>query len=475
MTLKPYKCILFYSITECYKNFFLCLQIDLAIYKVRRQRDGPTNMTLKDFIDFFEENAEVPGEDEPEKPFVLKYQSHTKKGKPDPQKYDRDTFLFCCVMSTRRLLSNALNSNTIQADSTYKLMWEGYPLHVFGTTDHQRTFHIIAFAFSTKEDSGVFEFCFQAIKDKTKEIFDKDTNVEYLISDAAGAIKNGFRKVWPNAKLITCYFHVMKNVKEFKFDSMENREIIQKHIRQLYYSPSTEHFDAGCQLFLKECKKIKESKFATYFEKTWLSDKNKNWYHGFVNFVPKTNNAIESTNRRIKDDFDFRVKQPLSSFKTIIKNVLKTYSLEYTDGTRSFKKELNISQAQYAKADEWASTERMCIVVKTNYSTRYYLPSGTESKLDKGILNLYKSKNYKTPRKFEENVRSVWVVEISNNEDMQNITCTCPDFYDKYSCKHCIGMSQRLHIGDVPSNAVYVEKKRKVGRPKKTGPALSRE
>lgn len=120
--------------------------------------------------------------------------------------------------------------------------------------------------------------------------------------------------------------------------------------------------------------------------------------------------------------------------------------MEYKDGTRSFKNELNISRAQYAKADEWASAERKCIVKKTDYSTRYYLPPGTESKMDKGILNLYISMKYKTIGEFAENIRNVWVVEIPNNENTQSITCTCPDCYDKYSRKHCIGMSLRLHI-----------------------------
>lgn len=245
-------------------------------------------------------------------------------------------------------------------------------------------------------------------------------NIPYLVSDADGALKNGFLKIWPNGTTITCYFHMMKNVKEFNFRSATNLKLIQEHLRQLMQSPSTQHFEKGCDLFLKKCRKLKDTHFADYFQRIWLNAKNKNWHHGLINFIPTTNNAIESTNKRIKDDFNLRVKQPMSAFKTIIMDVLRTYSLEYTDGTRNFNTELHITRDQYNKAFQWAVSKKTCIIKKSQNATCYYLPPGTEDKLDRKILNLFKKMNYKISPSSKKIYIYMWMVKISNVENVQH-------------------------------------------------------
>jgi hypothetical protein len=43
-------------------------------------------------------------------------------------------------------------------------------------------------------------------------------------------------------------------------------------------------------------------KFIDYFMKWWLSPKRCGWFDHYADFIPITNNALESTNRYVKDN-----------------------------------------------------------------------------------------------------------------------------------------------------------------------------
>ena len=45
------------------------------------------------------------------------------------------------VSTTKRLLSIAEKSRMIQANTTYKLLWQGYPVIIMGTSDLDNIFH----------------------------------------------------------------------------------------------------------------------------------------------------------------------------------------------------------------------------------------------------------------------------------------------------------------------------------------------
>ena len=48
-----------------------------------------------------------------------------------------------------------------------------------------------------------------------------------------------------------------------------------------------------------------EEKFLQYFSSQWLNSKN-GWFEGLATYVPSTNNALEATNRVIKDEDTLR-------------------------------------------------------------------------------------------------------------------------------------------------------------------------
>ena len=56
------------------------------------------------------------------------------------------------AMSTSRLLRHTTVSEMLQADATYKLCWQGYPILIVGTSDiRDHTFHPIALAVCARE------------------------------------------------------------------------------------------------------------------------------------------------------------------------------------------------------------------------------------------------------------------------------------------------------------------------------------
>ncbi len=58
---------------------------------------------------------------------------------------------FRFFVTTKRLLFNATISNKSHADATYKLIWQGFPCLIIGTTDMIRQFHPYGFAVCSNE------------------------------------------------------------------------------------------------------------------------------------------------------------------------------------------------------------------------------------------------------------------------------------------------------------------------------------
>lgn len=89
-------------------------------------------------------------------------------------------------------MNNATKALSINADATYKLIWQGFPVLVLGTTDMEKKFHFIGIAVCKSETEDDFAFAFNAIKNSVLKIFEIELQPKALISDAAKAIQNAF-------------------------------------------------------------------------------------------------------------------------------------------------------------------------------------------------------------------------------------------------------------------------------------------
>lgn len=413
-------------------------------------------------------------------PFVLDYEFRLERGKPNPNVYNETRAIFTAIFSTKRLLRNACNSNILQADGTYKLMWQGYPLLVFGTNDKAKAFHIIAVAIASNENTSAYEFCFNAIKNCVLKIFHRDITFNILMSDAALAIKKAFSAVFPDSIQTVCWFHVRKSIQQ-KIKSTAStasyQESILCDIDKLHLCQNGDVFAVASTMFVAKWNE-KLPEFIKYFKKQWLSDSHQNWFLGATSHSPSTNNGLESTNRRIKDDFDMRDRSMLSVFKEKLLFMLNAISGEYRDNKKCMQLEVNTSNAMWLKGREWSLSEKRVKEIKdpANKLTHYYVPAGENNNLADTDFAMFRNSNYNNFDVFVEKNFAIWKVSIPYDvTNFRQSKCTCPSFLKDYNCKHIIGIGLRMQLIELPTDIEQVERKRKRGRAKKPGPALSKE
>ena len=153
-------------------------------------------VSLADIEAFAEEHSKdkvCKNEENMDVPFVLGLDIDVKAQK------------FRLGLSTWRLLDCCKNfEGMIHSDTTYKVNHEGFPCFLFGRTDKDRSFHTAMVGICSNEDENDFHFLFKLWNDNVENM-----NPKYIMSDAAGAIPNGAKRVWIDIKRSMCFAHVL--------------------------------------------------------------------------------------------------------------------------------------------------------------------------------------------------------------------------------------------------------------------------
>ena len=103
-----------------------------------------------------------------DEPFIIKYQVRCDETDVvDGPEIGVEQFRI--AISTRRLLGLTGEQGkqehfTIQVDSTYKLIWNGFPVLVFGFNDLDNVFHPICISITSNETNRDYEFLFGTIQ-----------------------------------------------------------------------------------------------------------------------------------------------------------------------------------------------------------------------------------------------------------------------------------------------------------------------
>ncbi|GBN07365.1 hypothetical protein AVEN_182099-1 [Araneus ventricosus] len=266
------------------------LKLKTFLAKVRQEKFGPPTISVKDVFNWCNARMDVPVEDTP---FVLGVNVEVDDGDK------RDLKI---VISTKRLLRLMIKTEGVQTDATYKLIWQGYPVLIVGSSDMNRTFHPFAIAVCNNETESDFAFIFKCVKDSCYKINETEGNPKILLADASIAITNGFKAVFgfPFRRLM-CYFQVVKN-NDGKLRGIQDKDEIRNDIECLHLCPDDETFNIVSELFFKKRKEkndVNITKFTEYFKSVWLTS-NRQWYIGSRNYFPITNNGSEATNAVIK-------------------------------------------------------------------------------------------------------------------------------------------------------------------------------
>lgn len=373
---------------------------------------------------------------------------------------------FRIFVSSKTLLKLAINCQTINADATYKMIWQGYPVLVVGTTDKDRHFHLFGLAVCMSEKTADFEFLFKSIKEGVFAAYGELVNFEALISDAAHGIQNAFKNIFGNEKtIITCWFHMRKNVEKNAKNMMDKGKVLRLlcDIDQIQLMDTEKLFLKAINLFFEKWQK--EKRFCEYFKMEWIN-KNKNWYEGARLLTPSTNNALESTNRVLKAENTLRERLPLCRFKILIMEIILKYSLKYSIIQNHFKTETTIDMGLWTSSFNWAKSNLKIESVKGDGKIIYKTISN-KKKVD------YTSEE--PLREFlQENGSITRTVLSAQPDDWKTGQCNCKEYLKKYICHHIVGLAIRLKYVKPPvaaRNTPFGEK-RKRGRPAKALKAL---
>lgn len=319
------------------------------ILKIMHGKKVPATFSYGEMIEWLKTQTAVP--DSIDGAFVVDWMYNSKD----------DSFAF--VISTRRLLMNAIKQKNMSSDGTYKINWQKFPLIVVGMIDRMKHLHVTGVVVSSNERESEYEFAFRTIRmgveRETNQIFKPDV----IVSDHAAAIRNGFFAVFGPSQNVICSVHMFRKLKERSgYSSKINKQRIIDDVYVLHSSPDAESFDHAVLLFLEKWKAT-DVGFCTYFKSTWLTETTRNWYRGYSPFVPDNNNAMvstfcsivffvcltriffylqEGTNLGIKRDFTMRELLPLNSFKITSIDMVHQMSLRYNEDEEEYPKQVAV-------------------------------------------------------------------------------------------------------------------------------------
>jgi hypothetical protein len=93
-------------------------------------------------------------------------------------------------------LQLACGAKIIHADATYKLVWQGFPVFVIGSTDKDKKFHPFCLGVATSEEKDDFKMLFDALKTNISSVFSCSLQPDVLVCDASKAIQNAFVEIF---------------------------------------------------------------------------------------------------------------------------------------------------------------------------------------------------------------------------------------------------------------------------------------
>ncbi|CAF4168170.1 unnamed protein product [Rotaria sordida] len=431
------------------------IQIKNYLVQYKKKKYGLHKISLGELEQWCEGNVEVPIDEN--KAFVVSYKIlYDNEEYEDDEDIEEDGNKFRIFISSVRLLNIASMSSHFHADATYKLVWQGFPVLIVGTTDFNKAFHPFGLAVCSNEKTKDFEFIFNSIQVGMQKINKDLLKPTALISDAAGAIKNGFTNIFGSSyNQIMCWAHMKRKVNNrvCQIDDKHIAKEIIEDIEMLQLSNSTEVFKLASTLFIKKWNMNNKQKnesildFMNYFHNEWLKT-NDGWYEGIQVYTPSTNNALEATNRTIKDDGAFRERHILSRFLTIASNIVNNWSIERditSINGKIFATEPTISLELWTLSYQWAKSTKDIICISNDSSKIYYIPARDLQSISQASLNKYKNKTWSTFNQFTKSF-DIWCMEMDNGSDWRKSKFNCPGFFKNYICKHVVGMAKSFKI-----------------------------
>ncbi|POM77902.1 Hypothetical protein PHPALM_4644, partial [Phytophthora palmivora] len=373
----------------------------------------------------------------------------------------------------------------IHLDATFKLNSKGFPVIAIGVSDMWRQFHLVSMFLVSDTKQPQWEVAIQSTLDMYMRITGEITCISYVMTDANAAQRNAFDavafqylNVEQGPKFITCFFHVMKNVKKHTSQlSQSKQQSVYRHVYSFHYARDHVEMKSRIQIAVKDWKGDPElHDFCSYFIQQWITSPYRHWQCIETPMgMAKTNNPIENFNRQFKQQQTQRRLLRLNVLFTklleccTLKSVLETPFQTETRTSPGILRGYRKLHAEKALSIEQIPDSAIAVSNGKLYQVfQHYKPVTLVRKPSAAKTEAA------TERVFEAESQPArgWLIHPEFH------LCSCRTWFKLGCCVHLTAVQLKLGMnlhGTSGKRPVFEDKRRKKkrGRPAQAGPALS--
>lgn len=217
-----------------------------------------------------------------------------------------------------------------------------------------------------------------------------------------------------------------------------------------------------------------------YFENTYIKT-DSNWFEGFAEKTPSTNNCLEVFNRLLKDQQTMHLRKPLHQFLVQALDIVRERSKAYIQDKAApsmcvtLNDKLKLSALNYS-----TSAKTMAHEMKDGLLLFYVFAGENMNKITLQDARKFEKMKYKTFDEFASSIFAIHKITFVATANWENGKCTCVSFAKNYICKQVLMIAYRLQTLEPADDLLMqVETPAPVkaprGRPRKATKALIRD
>lgn len=227
---------------------------------------------------------------------------------------------FCVSMTCKAMLGTIKKLSSwklpvvLHMDGTFKLTVNEFPVVIIGVTDAEQQLHVLSLSVVSHRNQQTYLRIVNGFKDVISKLLPDVTFApNYIMTDAETAERVALKSVFPSAKPLMCYFHVVKACEE-KLRNNSERSVIMKDITDLHMCLCEDEFKAKFGNAENRWK-VNNDTFARYFKKQWVEGEFREWkVYESEPGVATTNNAVESFNSNLKKQYTKRKRMKIGEY-----------------------------------------------------------------------------------------------------------------------------------------------------------------
>ena len=149
-----------------------------------------------------------------------------------------------------------------------------------------------------------------------------------------------------------------------------------------------------------------------------------------LHFTPSTNNALEATNRVIKDENTFRERLPLSRFKVLAFETVEKWSRSYERGLKQYNDKQTISLDLWTHGYQWAKSNESTLSTESGNLIEYYIPAGEATEIKNVEVDIMKKMKWYSFDQYKMKAFSVWCITLPKDKSIWlDGICNYPAFF----------------------------------------------